>query len=108
MEQIEKMKKEYTDQFNKSNEYRLKLLEEVKKTETSMEQLRGAFQALEQLATQIAAAPAATPDVSATPATPTLSVVPDAAPEVKKTRASKKSKSAGAAETSAKSEEAVN
>lgn len=68
MEHIEKMKKEYTEQFNKSNEYRVKLLEEIKKTEVSMEQLRGAFQALEQLSEKL--------KDPAKEATPALAVVP--------------------------------
>lgn len=73
MEQIEKMKKEYTEQFDKSKDYRAKLLDEVKKTESTMEQLRGAFLALEALEQKLSAPAEIAPPEA--PGAPALKVV---------------------------------
>lgn len=73
MEQIEKMKKEYTEQFDKAKDYRAKLLDEVKKTETTMEQLRGAFIALEDLAKKLSPQAEIAPPEA--PGAPALKVV---------------------------------
>lgn len=85
MEHIESLKKEYNDKFTKASEYRTQLLEQLKNTENSMEQLRGAYQALEQLAAKLA--PPTADDATKTPEGPKLAAVPNAEePKAKKSR----------------------